>query len=189
MPVPGWVPVDLHRSVNAGGGMFYSVRRFFAYAGLASLPSLLAAQQPVTISGAVASDAGLPLGQAEVSIPTLGVGAFTKDDGRYTIVIPGARVSGQAVAVTARRLRDKPMTLQITLTPGGVTHDFTLAANPMQLGEVVVTGAGTVSAAAKLGSVRHSVDSPLTQRNNGMYIGADQVRRRCTGQAAARYVQ
>src|SRR5205814_1620437 len=131
-PVPAWVPVDLHRSVNAGGCMLHSIRRFLTCTGLAWLPSLLAAQQPVTISGAVTSDAGQPLGQVEVSIPALGMGAFTKDDGRYTIVIPGARVSGQAVAVTARRLGYKPMTVQITLTPGGVTHDFTLAANPMQ---------------------------------------------------------
>src|SRR5205814_7708800 len=132
MPVPAWVPVDLHRSVNAGGCMLHSIRRFLTCTGLAWLPSLLAAQQPVTISGAVTSDAGQPLGQVEVSIPALGMGAFTKDDGRYTIVIPGARVSGQAVAVTARRLGYKPMTVQITLTPGGVTHDFTLAANPMR---------------------------------------------------------
>ena len=152
--------------------MLHSIRRFLTCTGLAWLPSLLAAQQPVTISGAVTSDAGQPLGQVEVSIPALGMGAFTKDDGRYTIVIPGARVSGQAVAVTARRLGYKPMTVQITLTPGGVTHDFTLAANPMQLGEVVVTGAGTVSAAEKLGSVRNSVDSTLIQRSNEMNIVA-----------------
>ena len=152
--------------------MLYSIRRILACTGLAWLPSLLAAQQPVTISGAVTSDAGLPLGQAEVSIPTLGVGALTRDDGRYTIVIPGARVSGQTVAVTARRLGYKPMTVQITLTPGGVTHDFTLAANPLQLGEVVVTGAGTVSAAEKLGSVRNSVDSSLIQRSNETNIVA-----------------
>src|SRR6266568_915088 len=172
MPVPTWARFTSIVPSTQGGCMLHSVRRFLTCTGLAWLPSLLAAQQPVTISGAVTSDAGLPLGQAEVSIPTLGVGAFTKDDGRYTIVIPGARVSGQAVAVTARRLGYKPMTVQITLTPGGVTHDFTLAANPLQLGEVVVTGAGTVSAAEKLGSVRNSVDSTLIQRSNEMNIVA-----------------
>ena len=88
--------------------MLHSIRRFLTCTGLAWLPSLLAAQQPVTISGAVTSDAGQPLGQVEVSIPALGMGAFTKDDGRYTIVIPGARVSGQAVAVTAYMIWNRP---------------------------------------------------------------------------------
>src|SRR2546426_11451648 len=69
-----------------------------------ALPALLAAQEPVTITGKVASDAGQPLGQVEVAIPAMGLGALSKDDGRYTIVVPGARVSGQTVAVTARRL-------------------------------------------------------------------------------------
>jgi TonB-dependent SusC/RagA subfamily outer membrane receptor len=39
------------------------------------------------------------------------------------------------------------------------TQDFTLADNPLQLGELVVTGAGTVSEVEKLGTGRSSVDS------------------------------
>ncbi len=35
-----------------------------------ALPALLAAQEPVTITGKVTSDAGQPLGQVEVAIPT-----------------------------------------------------------------------------------------------------------------------
>ncbi len=38
-------------------------------------------------------------------------------------------------------------------------RDFSLAANPLQLGEIVVTGAGTVSEVEKLGTVRSYVDS------------------------------
>src|SRR3989449_1515678 len=131
-----------------------------------ALPALLAAQEPVTITGKVTSDAGQPLGQVEVAIPTMGLGALTKEDGGYAIVVPGARVSGQTVTVAARRLGYKSQSAQITLTPGGVTHDFTLAANPLQLGEVVVTGAGTASAVEKLGSVRNNVDPQLIQRSN-----------------------
>ena len=137
-----------------------------------ALPALLAAQEPVTITGKVTSDAGLPLGQVGVSIAALGVGGLSKDDGTYAIVIPGARVSGQTVTVTARRLGYKAQSAEITLTSGRVTHDFVLAANPLQLGEVVVTGAGTVSAAEKLGSVRNNVDSSLIQRSNEMNIVA-----------------
>ena len=131
---------------------------------LLALPALLAAQEPVTITGKVTSDAGQPLGQVEVAIPTMGLGALSKDDGRYTIVVPGARVSGQTVTLVARRLGYKSTTAQITLTPGGVTHDFTLAANPLQLGEVVVTGAGTSSQIGALGNVRNSVSSDLIQK-------------------------
>jgi len=60
---------------------------------------LVAAQEPVTITGKVTSDAGQPLGQVEVAIPAMGLGALSKDDGRYTIVVPGARVSGQTVTM------------------------------------------------------------------------------------------
>ena len=129
-----------------------------------ALPALLAAQEPVTITGKVTSDAGQPLGQVEVAIPTMGLGSLSKDDGRYTIVVPGARVSGQTVSLVARRLGYKSATAQVTLTPGGVTHDFTLVANPLQLGEVVVTGAGTATSTEKLGSVRNSVSSDLIQK-------------------------
>jgi len=129
-----------------------------------ALPALLAAQEPVTITGKVTSDAGQPLGQVEVAIASMGLGGLTRDDGSYSIVVPGARVSGQTVTLIARRLGYKSQSAQVTLTPGGVTHDFALAANPLQLGEVVVTGAGTTTETEKLGSVRNSVASDLIQK-------------------------
>src|SRR5881628_1255238 len=131
---------------------------------LLALPALLAAQEPVTITGKVTSDAGLRLGQVEVAIPALGLGALSREDGRYAIVVPGARASGQTVTVVARRLGYKSQSAQVTLTAGGVTHDFVLAANPLQLGEVVVTGAGTTSETGKLGNVRNNVSSDLIQK-------------------------
>src|SRR3989441_774763 len=153
-----------------GGDMGNTRSRFvpIIVSALLALPGLLAAQQAVTITGKVTSDAGQPLGQVEVTIPSLGLGALTKDDGGYAIVVPGVRALGQAVALVARRLGYKSATAQITLGPGGVTHDFTLGANPLQLGEVVVTGAGTATLAEKLGSVRNHVDSTLIQRSDEM---------------------
>jgi TonB-linked SusC/RagA family outer membrane protein len=136
----------------------------FILSAVLALPALLAAQAPVTITGKVTSDAGQPLGQVEVAIATMGVGALSKDDGRYTIVVPGARVSGQTVTLVARRLGYKSQSAQVTLTAGGVTHDFVLAANPLQLGEVVVTGAGTSTETGALGNVRNSVSAELIQR-------------------------
>src|SRR6266516_6251310 len=153
-------------TLTVGGDMRVTPSRFLpiVLGALCALPALLAAQEPVTITGKVASDAGQPLGQVEVAIPTMGLGALSKDDGRYTIVVPGARVSGQTVTLVARRLGYKSASAQITLAPGGVTHDFSLAANPLQLGEVVVTGAGTATSTEKLGNVRNSVSSDLIQR-------------------------
>ena len=146
--------------------MQFTPRRFipFILSAFLALPALLAAQEPVTITGKVTSDAGQPLGQVEVAIPAMGLGALSKDDGRYVVVVPGARVSGQTVTIVARRLGYKSQSAQVTLTAGGVTHDFTLAANPLQLGEVVVTGAGTSTETEKLGSVRNNVSSDLIQK-------------------------
>jgi TonB-linked SusC/RagA family outer membrane protein len=152
--------------------MQFTSRRFipFSLSAFLALPALLAAQEPVTITGKVTSDAGQPLGQVEVAIPAMGLGSLSKDDGRYTIVVPGARVSGQTVTMVARRLGYKSQSAQVTLTAGGVTHDFALAANPLQLGEVVVTGAGTTSEAGKLGNVRNNVSADLINRSSEVNV-------------------
>jgi TonB-linked SusC/RagA family outer membrane protein len=145
------------------------VRRAAAFAALVLLvPARAPAQQPVTISGVVTSDAGQPLEFVEVSIPALGLGTFTKDDGRYSLVIPAARVTTQALTVTARRLGFKAQTLQVTLAAGGgaVTQNFVLPANPLQLGEVVVTGAGTTTETEKLGTVRNNVSADQIEKSN-----------------------
>src|SRR5437660_1735931 len=145
-----------------GSIMRLIVRSVFAAAALGMLVvSRAPAQEPVTITGKVSSDGGLPLGQVEIAIPVMGPGALSKDDGSYTIVVPGARVSGQTVTLVARRLGYKSQSAQVTLTAGGVTHDFVLAANPLQLGEVVVTGAGTTTSTEKLGNVRNSVGADV----------------------------
>jgi len=74
--------------------------------------------------------------------------------------------------MVARRLGYKSQNAQLTLSAGGVTHDFVLAANPLQLGEVVVTGAGTSSSTEKLGSVRNSVSSDLISKAGETKHGA-----------------
>jgi len=130
-----------------------------ALAGLALLPCGLAAQQPVTLTGKVTTETGDPLPSAGVSIDQLGAGAVTRSDGTYAILIPGARVPTTPVTVTVRLVGYKPRAAQVDLTRGSVVQDFSLADNPLQLGELVVTGAGTVSEVEKLGTGRSSVDS------------------------------
>ncbi len=105
------------------------------------------------------SQSGQPLGSAGVIIEQLGAGAVTRPDGSYTILIPGARVPTTPVTVTARLVGYKARSAQVNLSSGSASQDFTLADNPLQLGEIVVTGAGTASEVEKIGTGRSSIDS------------------------------
>ena len=135
-------------------------------AALLSLAGSGAAQQPATLTGHVNRDDGTPVGGATVAIPALGIGTTSRSDGSYGLLIPGGQAQGQTVTVTARAIGFKPQTVQVALIEGPLVQDFALAANPLQLGELVVTGAGTVTEVEKLGSVRNSVDSSLISRSN-----------------------
>ena len=131
-----------------------------------ALAPRLALAQAATVTGRITSADRGPVSDVAVTIPELGVGTVTRDDGRYTITIPGARVSGQAVTLSARRIGYRATTVRITLNPGTVAQDITLGANPLQLGEVVVTGAGTTSTVERLGNVRNVVSPELIQKAN-----------------------
>ena len=135
-------------------------------AALALLPAVAGAQQPATLTGKVTSDNGQPLASAGVIIEQLSAGAVTRPDGSYTILIPGARVPSGPVTVTARLVGYKARSAQVDLSGGSVTQDFALPDNPLQLGEIVVTGAGTVSEVEKLGTGRSAVDSLTLVRSN-----------------------
>jgi TonB-linked SusC/RagA family outer membrane protein len=140
-----------------------------ALLGAVAWTSLARAQtpQPIAVSGKVVNETGQPMQGASVSFVGLGMGAMTAEDGRYAFSVPAARASGQTATLEARRLGYKPVSVQVTLTAGTpITHDFTLAANPLQLGEVVVTGAGTATQAERIGTVRTPVDSAAIQRSN-----------------------
>lgn len=141
----------------------------------ALLPSLLLVPaalwaQGATVSGRVVGSGGEPLPSVSVFIQGLGVGSTTDSDGRYSFSIPSARVQGQAVTLTARRIGYTSQNAPITLTAGNITRDFALGPNPFQLGEVVVTGAGTTTTVEKLGNVRNTVDSTLIRKSNEVNV-------------------
>jgi TonB-linked SusC/RagA family outer membrane protein len=141
--------------------------RYFAGAiAIALLPAWAAAQGGATVSGQVTAEGGSPLAGATVFIEGLNVGSTTDENGRYSFQVPGARVTGQSVRITARRIGYTVQTATITLTPGEVSQSFALAANPLQLGEVVVTGAGTSTEVQKLGHVRNNVSAEMIVRSN-----------------------
>jgi TonB-linked SusC/RagA family outer membrane protein len=138
--------------------MTQGLRRFLVgVAAAALLPAGLAAQQPAVITGHVTSASGTPLANAQVTVQQLGIGATSRGDGSYTVLVPAARIPTGPVTVTARLIGYKLGTTQVSLEGGSATADFALADNPLQLGEVVVTGAGTASEVEKLGSVRDNV--------------------------------
>jgi TonB-linked SusC/RagA family outer membrane protein len=122
------------------------------------------AQDATVISGRVVSTAGTPLADVYVSVP--GFGATTKADGRYAFTIPSTRAAGRAVVLSARGLGYREVNLQITLTPGPLTQNFTLTPNPLNLGTVVVTGEGTSQKAEQLGTSLSSVDATTIQKSN-----------------------
>src|SRR5882724_10689678 len=152
-------PRRLARVALAASGIL----ALFVLPGSAQQP---AQQQPVTLTGKVTNAAGLPLGQATVLVRDLNVGATTRPDGSYTLAVPGARVPPGPVTVVARAVGFKPATAQVTLRGGTVRQNFTLPENPLRLGEIVVTGAGTVSETEKLGTGRSYVDSAAITSSN-----------------------
>ena len=147
--------------------MALSYRRFIACVGLSSLlPTVAVAQESANLTGHVTGEGGVALTGAAVTIPELGLGAISRDDGSYSIAIPAARVNRQAVTVTARRVGYRPKSARVTINPGALTQDFALESNPLQLGEVVVTGAGTTTEVEKLGNVRNAVAPELIVKSN-----------------------
>jgi TonB-linked SusC/RagA family outer membrane protein len=132
----------------------------------ALVPHQLLAQDPITISGRVTNDAGAPLSLASVFIEVLGLGSQTAEDGRYSIVVPAARVRGQQVSLGARAIGFRSTASVITLTGTTITKDFSLTANPLRLGEVVVTGSGTSTTVEKLGNAINSVKAAEIQKSS-----------------------
>lgn len=135
-------------------------------AALLGVASVAAAQGGTTISGRVTSDAGAPLPGANVYLVGLNIGTQTGDDGRYTFVVPAARATGQTATLTARVIGYTARSVTVTLTQGAaITQNFTLPVNPLRLGEVVVTGAGTSTTRERLGNVINTVDSSAIRRS------------------------
>ncbi|HEY2853802.1 MAG TPA: SusC/RagA family TonB-linked outer membrane protein [Gemmatimonadaceae bacterium] len=143
-----------------------ALRRIIGLSAMALLPALARAQTPITITGHVTTEHGAMLGNVTISLPELGLGAITRDDGSYSLRVPGARVTGQTATISARRVGYKPKTARVTLSGGDLVQDFDLDANPLQLGEVVITGAGTSTEVEKLGNVRNSVSPDLIVKSN-----------------------
>lgn len=134
-------------------------RAFTTLVALAVTATGAMAQQGATVSGRVTGEGGQPVPFASVVLVGMGLGGTTREDGAYSFSVPAARVTNQTVQVTVRAIGYQSTTKSVTLTSGTVTVDFTLSVNPLRLGEVVVTGAGTQSSVERLGAVVSTVKS------------------------------
>jgi TonB-linked SusC/RagA family outer membrane protein len=127
---------------------------------LGMLPVAASAQQPTTVSGRITNEASAPLQGATVSIPTLGIGAYSNAEGRYTFTVPADRATGQTATIVARRIGFAPTTRTVTLTPGAtITQDVTLATATTQLEGVVVTALGMTREKSQLGTAQQQLSS------------------------------
>ena len=143
------------------------VRSFFTTVFLLVCTAASLHAQGVTISGRVTADNGQPIPGVSVFVQGMGVGSTTDAQGRYSFALPSGRAQGQSAALMARRIGYTARSVPVTLSAAtSVSQDFVLSANPLQLGEIVVTGAGTATAVEKLGNVRNAVDSTLIKKSN-----------------------
>jgi TonB-linked SusC/RagA family outer membrane protein len=134
-----------------------------AVLALPVLPAL-ALGQGATITGHVTAEGGVPIPGASVSITGMGLGSITGADGVYSFTVPASRLTNQTVTLGARRVGYSPQTAQITLSSGTITHDFAMTTNPLQLEQVIVTGAGTSQVRERIGSTINTVDSTAITR-------------------------
>ena len=110
----------------------------------------VAAQSAAVITGKVSSERGDVLGGATVLVAGTSYGASTGPTGTYSITVPASAAKGQTVTVTARYLGFRPQSRQITLNPGTQEQNFVLAADPLRLEELVVTGVSEATSTRKL---------------------------------------
>ncbi|HMA39693.1 MAG TPA: SusC/RagA family TonB-linked outer membrane protein [Gemmatimonadales bacterium] len=96
--------------------------------------------QDAVVKGRIVSDRGEPVVGANVFIEELRMSVSTSNDGRYTLLVPGARVRGQQVFLRVRGIGFKPASRQLTLSAGEQTVDLTLIYDINLLQAVVVTG-------------------------------------------------
>ena len=144
-----------------------TVRTAIAVVAMSWLPAVAKAQEPVTITGRVTNTAGEPLRVANVSIGALAITVSANTEGNYRLVVPAGRAASQAVALTARQLGHRAQSVQVTLRPGvNLTQNFSLQADPLNLDEVVVTGAGTESLVERLGTSRAALSGANLQKAN-----------------------
>lgn len=113
------------------------------------LPVAGAAQQNAVISGTVMAEDGRVVYPASIDIAQLNIGVLTNAEGRYSLVVPAARVHGQEVTLRVRAFGYRPTTRTLALEGREQTIDFRLGLDVNLLEAVVVTGVLDATTQAK----------------------------------------
>lgn len=92
-------------------------------------------REPVKISGTVVDESGLPLPGVTVVLKGLTLGTSTDADGKFSLQVPEASISGQLV-FSFIGMKSK----EITLVKGKTDYKIILEEETQQLADVVVTG-------------------------------------------------
>jgi TonB-linked SusC/RagA family outer membrane protein len=127
--------------------------------GLAGASPAAAQGQSAVIAGRVLTASGQPMQGANIYITELNISVGSNAAGRYTLTVPGQRVTGQQATLRLRSIGYKPIARSITITPGTQTVDFTLSEDINRLNEVVVTGVAAGTAARNVPFAVAHIDS------------------------------
>jgi TonB-linked SusC/RagA family outer membrane protein len=151
-------------------GMTGKISRFLMVAGVVlGLAPAVAYAQGTTISGQVTGTGGAPIVGASVSIPTLRVGAFTDDAGRYSFTAP-ASATGTSVTLLARRLGYQPSSAALTLSGAPATQNFSLSSAATELQGVVVTALGLTREKSQLGTAQQQLSNTELNQTKSLNI-------------------
>jgi hypothetical protein len=130
-------------------------------------------QAQAVVRGRITNASGQPEAGVLVRVACLNVGATTGADGRYRLVVPGARfAAGQVVPVSATRTGLSSVTDQVALVPGdSVAADFVMAAALITLENVVVTGLSGTAGGVSITNVQHAgVDEGGIVKRHGDHL-------------------
>ncbi|MDQ2668487.1 MAG: TonB-dependent receptor, partial [Gemmatimonadota bacterium] len=92
---------------------------------LVSVASFAAAQGAVTVTGHI-SAASMPVRGATIRIESLNLGATSNAEGRFSFIVPSARVLGQTVPLTASHPRYRSKSISVVLIGASIEQDFDL---------------------------------------------------------------
>ena len=118
------------------------------------------AQNEGVISGKVTDEAGDPLPGANVSIQLTNLGAATDINGEFHFTVPASALRGQEVAVVARFIGYRTKTEKVILTSEGVTIDFALRIDVLDMDAIVVTGVVEATHTKKAKKILHLIILP-----------------------------
>lgn len=149
------------KRLQAPGTAVRAALAVFAFAFL--LASTTAAQESGQITGRVVDNVtGAPLGEVQVYIPSLSLGALTRANGQFLLL----NVPAGTHELRAERIGLGAVSQEVTVTSGETVEiSLTMSSQALGLDEIVVTGAAGAARRREIGNTIAQIDpSQLTSR-------------------------